>query len=258
MLGNARAHLPPEAMDPLTSAAASGMRTSLESLDLLANNLANTQTSGFKSDREFYDLYTSAVAHEAGAYDPTQMPVIQKNWTDFSQGSLQSTGNPLDLGIQGQGFFAVNGPSGTLYTRNGAFLLSPTGQLTTQEGYAVRGVDGNPIRLDPAQSIEVNTTGGIRQGGQDVAQIQLTSFADQTALSKQGATYFQFNGSPNDIKPGTGEIQQGKVENSNVGSAESAVRLISVMRQFEMLQKAIGVGTDMNKEAVEEVARSGQ
>jgi flagellar basal-body rod protein FlgF len=245
-------------MDPLTGAAASGLRTSLESLDMLANNMANSQTSGFKSDREFYDLYTSTDALEAGAYDPTQMPTIQKNWTDFSQGLLQQTGSSLDFGIQGDGFFTVNGPSGQLYTRNGSFLMSSTGQLITHEGYTVRDNNGNPIQLDPTQPVEVSSSGAIRQSGQDVAQLQLTSFADLSALSKQGSTYFRFDGPQTDIRRGAGEIQQGRVENSNVGNAESAVRLISVMRQFEMLQKAIGVGTDMNKQAIEEVARSGQ
>src|SRR5581483_11974193 len=100
-------------MDPLTSAAASGMRANLQSLDLLANNLANAQTNGYKLDREFYDMYTSADAVAGGDNDPTRMPDIVKNWTDYSQGSLQQTSNPLDFAISGQGFFAANGPNNT-------------------------------------------------------------------------------------------------------------------------------------------------
>jgi flagellar basal-body rod protein FlgF len=245
-------------MDPLTGAAASGLRTSLESLDMLANNLSNVTTTGYKTDREFYDLYTSTDALEPGAYDPTQMPTIQKNWTDFSQGLLQHTGNNLDVGILGEGFIAVSGPSGKLYTRNGAFLLNTSGQLITQEGYPVRDRNGSPIQVDPTKSVEIDTRGGVHQAGQPVGQMDLASFTDMHALSKQGATYFQFNGPATDIRPAAGEVQQGRIEGSNVGSAESAVRLVSVMRQFEMLQKAISIGTDMNKEALEEVARSGQ
>jgi flagellar basal-body rod protein FlgF len=245
-------------MDPLTGAATSGLRTSLESLDMLSNNLANVTTTGFKSDREFFDLYTSADSLEPGAYDPTQMPTIQRNWTDFSQGLMQHTGNDLDVGILGEGFFSVNGPSGKLYTRNGAFVMSPTGQLITQEGYPVTDRQGKPIKIDPVRDIEIDTKGGIHQAGQTVGQLDLVSFADLHSLSKQGATYFKYNGSDTDIKVAPGEVQQDRIESSNVGSAESAVRLVSVMRQFEMLQKAIGIGTDMNKEALEEVARSGQ
>ena len=245
-------------MDPLTGAATSGLRTSLESLDMLSNNLANVMTTGYKTDREFYDLYTSADALEPGAYDPTQMPTVQKNWTDFSQGLIQHTGNDLDIGILGEGFFSVKGPSGKLYTRNGAFLLSTTGALITQEGYPVNDKSGQPIKINPLLPLEIDTKGGVHQAGQNVGQIDLVSFADLHSLSKQGATYFKYNGADTDIKVAPGEVQQDRIETSNVGSAESAVRLVSVMRQFEMLQKAIGIGTDMNKEALEEVARSGQ
>jgi flagellar basal body rod protein FlgG len=235
------------------------MRSSLEALDLLSNNLANTQTNGYKVDREFYNLYTSADALAGGEYDPTQMPDIVKNWTDFSQGSLQQTSNPLDLAIGGEGFFAVNGLDGnTLYTRNGSFRLSATGQLITQDGYAVRDVNGKPVQLDATQPISVDTAGNVNQAGQVVAQLQVSSFADLSQLTKQGATYFHFNGQPTDIERAPGEVQQGKVEGSNVTTAESAVRLVTVMRQFEMLQKAISIGTDMNHQAIEEVARSGQ
>src|ERR1700679_189976 len=98
-------------VDPLTSTAASGLRSSMESLDLLANNLANVQTSGFKSDREFYTLYAASEAAEPGAYDPTQMPEIERNWTDYAQGNVRQTGNPTDIAISGTGFFTVSGPS---------------------------------------------------------------------------------------------------------------------------------------------------
>ncbi len=181
-------------MDPLTSAAASGLRTSLQSLDMLANNLSNVQTSGYKTDREFYDLYTSPEALQAGDADPTQMPSIEKNWTDFSQGTLQQTSNQLDFGISGDGFFAVNGPSGTLYTRNGSFRLSASGQLLTQDGYTVQDGNGNPILLDSNQPVDVDAQGTLTQGGQAVGQIQLASFKDLGGLSKQGSTYFQFGG----------------------------------------------------------------
>ena len=226
---------------------------------MLANNLANVQTNGYKLDREFYDLYTSADAVAGGDYDPTRMPDIVKNWTDYSQGSLQPTSNPLDLAISGQGFFAVNGPNNTtLYTRNGSFHLNASSQLATQDGYAVRDDAGNPVRVDPNQPISVDASGTVLQGGQAVARLQVSSFADPGALTKAGATNFQFTGKPADIRAASGEVEQGKVEASNVTPAESTVRLVNVMRQFEMLQKAMSIGTDMNKQAIEEVARSGQ
>ena len=92
-------------MDALTISAASGLRARMESLDLLANNLANAATGGFKSDREFYGLYSSAAA-EAGDSGLATVPAIEKRWTDFSQGTLRKTGNSLDLALSGKGFFA--------------------------------------------------------------------------------------------------------------------------------------------------------
>lgn len=230
------------------------MRTSMEALDMLANNLANSQTSGYKGDGEFYDLYTSPDASEGAV----QMPDLPQNWTDYSQGTLQQTANQLDLAISGEGFFSIEGTSGTLFTRNGGFRLSATGKLVTQEGYGVKGSDGKTIQLDPNQPISVDARGDIMQSGAQVAQLQLASFKDMGGLAKQGASYFQFRGQQDDIKTGSGAIQQGKLENSNVAPANSVVRLVSVMRQFEMLQKAVSIGSDMNKEAIEDVARSGQ
>jgi len=246
-----------KSMDPLTSTAASGLRSSLESLDLIANNLANVQTSGYKTDREFYDLYTASEAAEPGAYDPMQMPVHEKNWTDFSQGNLRQTANPADLAISGNGFFTVTAPSGSLYTRNGAFQISSTGSLVTSEGYPVQGSDGKPLQVNPSLAWQLTPDGDLQQGGQIIGKLQPVSFADKTGLSKQGANYFLYGGPATSITPAEGQVQQGKLEDSNVGNAESAVRLVTVTRQFEMLQKAISIGAEMNQKAITDVARSG-
>jgi flagellar basal-body rod protein FlgF len=241
-------------MDALTSTAASGLRARMESLDLLANNIANAETGGYKLDREFYSLYASADAAPAGGESIATQPVIEKNYTDFTQGGMRVTTNPLDFAIQGKGFFAVNSPAGVAYTRNGSFQLSSTGTLVTSEGYAVRDTKGKPMQLDVALPVTVAADGTVSQGGQSVAQLALADFS-AGALVKQGNTLFK-TADPN-VQPqaATGQIQQGKLETSNVGSSESAVRLVSVMRQFEMLQKAINIGADMNKKAIEEVAR---
>jgi flagellar basal-body rod protein FlgG len=185
------------------------------------------------------------------------MPSIEKNWTDYSQGSLQQTSNPLDFAISGRGFFRVSGPNGDLYTRNGSFHVNANGQLVTQDGYTVQGANGNPITLRPDQTVEADDRGNLTQGGQVAGQIQFVSFKDFSELSKQGQTYFRYGGSDKDISVAPGEMQQGKLEASNVPNTEAAVRLVSVMRQFEMLQKAVSIGAEMDKEAVEEVARSG-
>src|SRR5271168_1294619 len=107
-------------MDKLSAIAASGMRARMQELDMLANNLANTSSRGYKADREMYSLYSSSDASGAGDMAATTQPWIKSTWTDFSQGTVAPTGNPLDIALVGKGFLAVRGASGTLYTRNGS------------------------------------------------------------------------------------------------------------------------------------------
>jgi flagellar basal-body rod protein FlgF len=227
----------------------------MEALDLLANNIANTSTTGYKADREFYNLYVAPEAMD-GADAPTTLPVVERHWTDFSQGSLTPTGNSLDLALSGKGFFAVDGQTGTLYTRNGNFTITGAGKLQTQEGYAVRGEDGKPIIADPTKPISISTDGTVQQDGQTLGQIAVMEIPQQQDLQKLGSTYFQMNDVKAMVKAATGtEIQQGRLEGANGAPAENAVRLVNVMRQFEMLQKALTIGADMNRKAIEEVAR---
>jgi flagellar basal body rod protein FlgG len=240
-------------MDNLTISAAGGMQARMQSLDMLANNLANTETGGYKTDREFYNLYVSAEATGAESGSAGTLPVIERPWTDFSQGTLRATGSSLDLALSGKGFFAVDGPSGSLFTRNGSFKVSPAGLLVTAEGYPVRTVSGVRLNIQPSSPIEVLPDGTVQQEGQTLDRLQIADFSDTGSLVKQGASYFQ---SAAESQPAAGAlVEQGKLESSNVGAAESAVRLVAVMRQFEMLQKAATLGAQMNREAVEEVAR---
>ncbi len=240
-------------MDFLTSMAASGLRSRMESLDMLANNMANGATDGFKADREFYSLYLS---EQAQASTPGAMPVVERQWTDLSQGTLRETGNPLDLALSGSGFFSVNGPSGALYTRNGSFRLSPGGEVVTAEGYPLRLTDGKPLTVQSARNLEVTAAGAVRQGGQTLGQLDLVDLPNG-ALSKRGNNYFMATVGSQKPAAASAAVQQGQLEGSNSNVAENAIRLVSVMRQFEMLQKAISLGAEMNRRAVEEVAKVG-
>jgi flagellar basal-body rod protein FlgF len=246
-------------MDSLTIAAASGLRSRMQSLDLLANNLANSATGGFKNDREFYGLYASEESAGPDGNGPSAtLPVIEHQWTDFSQGLLQATGNPLDIAISGNGFFTVNGPGGPLYTRNGSLKVLPSGELATVDGYALRGADGATIHVTPARPIEISLDGIVHQDGQEMGRIEVVNFTSTGSLRKMGNTCFQNTDAKNHAVPVENvEIQQGKIEASNVPVAEAAMRLVGVMRQFEMLQKAIGISTDMDTKTIQEVARVG-
>jgi flagellar basal-body rod protein FlgG len=228
----------------------------MESLDMLANNVANASTGGYKSDREFYSLYVGPEAADSGS-DST-MPVIERPWTDFSQGLLSNTGNPLDLALSGKGFFAADGPSGPVYTRNGNFRLAADGKLITADGYAVRSTTGQSLTLPGSGAIEIDRDGSVRQDGNLIGQLQIADFTSTAGLVKQGQNYFR--AADPSIIPSAAQgasVEQGQLEASNAGNAESAVRLISVMRQFEMLQKAVSLGAEMNQHAIQDVAKVG-
>ena len=243
-------------MDPLTTAAASGMRARMQTLDMLANNIANASSTGFKADSEFYSLYHGEESADVGAPAPTESPVIEKSWTDFSQGQITRTDSSLDVALLGEGFFTAQGPSGPLYTRDGSFRLSTQGLLETRQGYPVLDVNDKPIQLDPGQPIVVDSEGRIRQPGADAGQLKIVKFAAPQALSKQERSYFRLSVSELKPVPVTGtRVEQRSLESANVQPTQAAVRLVSVMRQFEMLQRAMTIGNEMSKHAVEDVAR---
>jgi flagellar basal-body rod protein FlgF len=246
-------------MDNLTIAAASGLRSRMESLDLLANNLANTATAGFKRDLEFYGTYASKDSDDPVNGGPSStLPTIEKQWTDFSQGNIQVTGNPMDVALDGTGFLVVNGPGGTLYTRAGNLKVLPSGALATSDSYPVQGTDGNTIQIAPNKPITILPDGTVQQSGQPVGQLNVVSFKSTDSLRKMGSTCFQNTDSKNTPAAATNvTVQQGKVEGSNVPVADAAMRLVGVMRQFEMLQKAVGVSNDMDTKTIQEVARIG-
>ncbi len=241
-------------MDPMTAIAASGLRARMESLDLLANNIANASTGGYKADREFYSLY---VAPEAAGNDTSStMPLIERPWVDHAQGALHTTGNPLDVALSGKGFFTVNGPSGPLYTRNGNFRLSADGRLTASDGYPVRSSQGTALTLQATRPLEISNDGTVTQDGVVAGKLEIVDFTSTAGLSKQGSNYFRVSDpAVRPTAPAGTSVEQGQLEESNTGSAEGAVRLVSVMRQFEMLQKAVSLGAEMNKRAIEEVAK---
>jgi flagellar basal-body rod protein FlgF len=245
-------------MDPLTIAAASGLRSRMESLELLANNLANSGTSGFKSDREFYGLFTGQAEDAAGDGSSASLPTIERQWTDFSQGTILPTGNPLDVALSGRGFLTVNGPAGTLYTRSGNMHISSKGELVTGEGFKIRASGGGSIKVSNGMPLEISVDGSVHQDGQLLGQLELVDFKTTDSLRKVSGSSFENTDPKNSATaaPDT-EVQQGKLEGSNVVVPEAAMRLVGVMRQFEMLQKAVSMGVDMNRKAIEEVARVG-
>jgi flagellar basal body rod protein FlgG len=247
-------------MDPLTITAAAGMRSRLESLDLLANNLSNTSAPGFKADREQFSLYLSEETAEAqddgtGVAQPFS-PVIESHWTDTSQGELRLTGNSGDLALSGKGYFQVNGEDGPLFTRDGRFTITKGGELLTENGYEFSTTDGKSIQVDPSLPVTVDPDGTVRQQGLLVGRLKMVDWSAETASQKQGGGTFQLDSkSLQGLLDSTAQVRQGYQEQSNLSPAEASVRLIETLRQFESLTKAAQIGEDMSRHSVEDVAR---
>ena len=247
-------------MDTLSAIAASGMRSRTETLDLLANNIANAGTSGYKADSESYNLYFGEDAwngyrenHPIGS----EMPIVQKNWTNFSQGTLMDTGHMGDVALSSEGFFVVQTESGPLYTRTGHFRIAKSGRLETEDGYAVRGVGGKPLQLDPTRPFVISTSGQVSQDNSPVGNLEILTIDTVDNLTKRGSTYFMLSSGAKTSPAKSTEVLQGKVEASNVEPTQAAVKLVGVLRQFEVLQKAVRIASEMGKQAVEQVAKVG-
>jgi len=245
-------------MDALMATAASGIQARIESLDILANNLANASAAGFKSDQASYGLYVSPEATDSPeGTNPAILPLIQNRWTDFTQGALTPTGSSMDLALSGKGFLVVSTPSGPLYTRGGSFRFSTTGQLQSGDGYDLQGIDGKPILVDSSKAIEVLPDGTVQQDGQMVSRIALVNFEHPEMLAKRGGNYFKSNADGPPAMDGQAEVRQGQVEKGNSDSTHAASSIVTILRQFEALQKAMAIGADMNRRAVEDVAKVG-
>ncbi len=242
-------------MDQISVLAAAGMQARMQSLDLVANNLANSSTGGYKSDGEFYTLFASEAASDDGSGNTSSVPMIQRQWTDFAQGLLEPTNNPLDFGLSGKGFFVVQGPSGPLYTRNGNFRFSTSGALVTGEGYPLLQQNGQPFKANTSQPLQVSREGEVSQNGKSLGSIKVAQFENPSGLTKYGANYFSNTTGKQPADASGAEIYQGKIEASNVSASHGAVRIVGLSRQFEMMQKAISISNDMGKKAIEEVAK---
>ncbi len=241
-------------MDQISVLAAAGMQARMQSLDLVANNLANSSTGGFKTDGEFYTLFSSEAAGEDES-GPSSVPMIRRQWTDFTAGLLESTNNPLDFGISGKGFFVVQGDSGPVYTRNGNFRFSNSGALVTNEGYPLLQQNGQPFKANTSLPLDVSRDGEISQNGNSIGRIKIVEFSDSSNLTKRGANDFLNTTGQEPVDSTTTQVYQGKIEASNVSASHGAVRIVGLSRQFEMMQKAITLSNDMSKKAIEEVAK---
>lgn len=239
--------------------AASGMDAQLERLSVLANNLANLATVGFKADHlEFSQFLTSPTpagpVPPAGlAGPPSGPPIPFRVLTDHSQGILRAAGNALDLAINGPGFFVLETPTGPQLTRAGNFTRNPDGVLVAQDGTPVQGVDGNVVLGDGV--VTVDETGRVLVNGNRQGQLLIVDPPDLTRLTKTSATRFI---SPQDeplVPVPAPNVRQGTLELSNVKPFLALVSMTDALRNYEAAQRVARATDSTLGKAVNEVGR---
>jgi flagellar basal-body rod protein FlgF len=223
-------------------------------MDVAANNLANLATSGFKADAVLFEEVDNTDAH--ADEDPRQIRFVRDIGLtrDMSQGPISITGNPLDVALEGQGFFMVEGPGGPLYTRDGAFTLTGDGRLVTTDGHAVLSSGGAPIVLDPqGESPSIGRDGAIRVAGVEAGRIGVASFATPSALSKVGDNLWSAQGqTPGEFE---GVVVQGALEGSNVRPVTELTRLIEISRAYQSAAKIVSGADELRQRAIERLGR---
>ena len=255
--------------------AASGALAAQTMADTVANNLANVTSSGFKEtllqiqsapSLNIYRIQTDPgrVPDKALAGVPVAQYVgalgtgaqIYDTPVDYKQGTLEQTGNSLDLALVGaNGFFSVQTPQGVRYTRDGQFSLDNNGNLVTQDGNLVTGTNGGPITI-PAGPFSVATDGTISQNGAQVGQINLTQFTNLVALRKQGDNLFVNTGAAQPQPAAGVSMQQGFLEKSSGNVIRSMVDLIVAERWFDANSKSIKAEDSATGTAIAKLGRS--
>jgi flagellar basal-body rod protein FlgF len=230
-------------MDVKTSAIASSLSALTREYEIVANNLANANTIGFKRQCNSFTKSLNSLQGD----NPDSGQVDSK--TDFSQGSLTYTGSRFDMSLSGKGFFVVETPEGPLYTRNGLFQLNNKGQLVDMDGRTIGGKDGALIFPQDmsASDMHVSEDGVIRVKDNTIGQLKLADFgADETKLVPVGKNCFA---APANIKAGASNasVKQGYQEASNVATVEEMVDLITISRLYQTNMKLLTSNSDNSK-----------
>ena len=232
-------------------------------MDVVANNVANLNTTGFKADNSLFEQYLMPVARE-NRFGPADRPVSFVNdrgtWRNMNQGGVQATGNPLDVAIDGDGYFAVQTPNGERYTRNGSMQINAQGQLVTTDGMPVLG-DNGPIVFQPTDhDISITKDGrvSVLEGNVTTTEslrgtLRIVRFANPAQLQKEGNNLYSSTGggATPDTNP---RLVQGSVEKSNVNGVIEISRMIQISRAYQQTATLLQQQSDLHKNAIHELA----
>ena len=232
-------------------------------MDVVANNVANVNTNGFKADRSLFEEYLGSGAHEDNfARSDRRLSFVQDRATfhDFAPGNTEQTRNPLDVAIDGTGFLVVQTPAGERYTRDGGLQINNQGQLVNASGYQVLGTSG-PIVFQPTdKQINIASDGNVTvlEGTGRIdsvrGKLRMVSFADAQKLLKEGSNLYsagQGGAAQTDLKS---TVRQGFIEKSNVNSVTEMSRMIEITRTYTQISALLQQQSDLHKSAIEKLA----
>jgi len=231
-------------------AALSGNLSALRRLDVIANNLANASTPGFKADQIQFESVLAGVK-KPSAQDPTLSS--ERFSTDFSAGALQKSDNPLDVALDGDGFFVVNTPQGPAYTRQGNFHRGATGKLENADGYEVQGQSGS-ISVAGGR-IQIGSGGVVTVDGAAAGTLAQVDFPKPYALTKLGGGLFTPSDPQATPTTSTAAVKQGFLESSNVKAVVEMARMIETSRYFESCAKVVKSYDDMASKAANDLGK---
>lgn len=244
-------------MDSGYYAAMTGLVARTQALDTAASNLANAQTPGYRAEREFFRsvlLGPDALDSQLGE-TLNNFGLLGGDRLSMAQGALEQTGNPLDLAIEGQGFFAIQTANGIRYTRDGSFHRSRTGQLVTAAGEPVLSASGQGIAVPPGE-VSVGSDGALSVNGGVVASVGVYAFPAGAELTPEGANRYVAPKDVNAVAASDSSIHHGAIEAANQDVVQGTVDLIAMQRQAEMMQRALTVfHNEFNKTASEDLLR---
>jgi flagellar basal-body rod protein FlgF len=232
-------------------------------MDVVANNVANVNTNGFKADRSLFEEYLRSGAHEDNFARPDRrVSFVQDRGTfhDFAAGNTEQTKNPLDVAIDGAGFLVVQTPAGERYTRDGGLQINNQGQLVTAGGNPVLGASG-PIVFQPtdhdisiAADGNITVVEGTSRTDSVRGKLRVVSFADAQKLAKDGNNLFSA-GEGVAAQPDTASrIRQGFIEKSNVNSVTEMSRMIEITRTYTQISAMLQQQSELHKSAIEKLA----
>jgi flagellar basal-body rod protein FlgF len=232
-------------------------------MDVVANNVANVNTTGYKADRSMFEEYLASGAREDNFLGPDRrVSYVQDRATfhDFSQGAAEETKNPLDVAIDGGGFLVVQTPAGERYTRDGALQINNQGQLVTAGGNPVLGNSG-PIVFQPTdKQVNIASDGNITvlEGTSRIdsvrGKLRVVSFAQAQSLVKEGSNLYSAGDGTAALPDTTSKLRQGFVEKSNVNSVLEMSRMIEVTRTYTQISNLLQQQSDLQKTAIDKLA----